>query len=385
MKGFPLLIIISLFIISLGFEIKDNRENSIRILQDDDDETDLNNTSFEPPEGSPIQKPILLGFNSEKHENSEILKEINIFFKNVPGKSVFQKYIYFTVNYKSDRRRRRLDEGGSMKKAALKGVLDESTLKEDIVKYNVQNENKEIKAFTLEKNIQFLNKSYSDLNYVKNKLEELDESISDVEFTQDFSFESAEQDYNENSFTFFYAEEIKQFPNKQIQIIGKFSQEYEQDNNTQLKLFCPKCFPTDFEFDGYLEKYNNADTYSLTCYLSDVFKINLENAYGDFISNDQKLRYLQKNNKGKRIFLSGGDDDLLNIDYNYISTISNLKYQKKNDGLSAGAITGIVVGCVAVLIFVTVLAIYFGRKKKAIGHSSAIEFYNSTFALNNDK
>ena len=123
----------------------------------------------------------------------------------------------------------------------------------------------------------------------------------------------------------------------------------------------------------------------MTCYLSDVFKINLENAYGDFISNDKKLRYLQKNNQIKRIFLSGGDDDLLNIDYNYISTISNLKYPKKNDGLSAGAITGIVVGCVAVLIFVTVLAIYFGRKKKAIAHSSAIEFYNSTYALNNDK
>ena len=382
MKGFPLLIIISIFIISSSFEIKDKVINPVRILQDED-ETDLNYTAFEPPEESQIEKHVLLGFEAKPKSsgNKDVLKEMNIFFKNIPGITKFKKYVYFTVNYTPNKRnrRRRLDEKGTTQKA-LKGILEETTLDEDIVKYIVDIEFDDMKSFNLGKNIQFLDTNYNDLDFIQKKLEDLQESDTDVQIPPYISLNSSEQ-IKKEKILYFKADEIKELQKKQIKIIGKFSKDYEPDEKLQLKFICINCFPSYSEIDAFFEKYDNDDSYSLTCYFSDIFKINLEDAY-----DNKTLRNLSENSDYEILSLkSNKNENLLNIDYNYMSTISNLKYKKKSNGLSTGAITGIVIGCVAVLICVTVLAIYFGRKKKAIAHSSAIEFYNSSFALNNDK
>jgi len=200
MKSSSMLIIISIFIISNSFELNQKGENSIRFLELAE-ETDLNMTSFE--EVKPAIKPIMLGFNSKKSDNEDNkINEINIFFKNVKGKSetIFKKYIYFLVNYIPTIKRRRLKE--QIVQKALKGKLKESTLKEDIVEYKVINEYDDMESFNLEKNVQFLDNEYN-LEYIQTKLNELDNTNTDVSFNSDFSFDSNEQNFNKKFYFIF--------------------------------------------------------------------------------------------------------------------------------------------------------------------------------------
>ena len=55
-----------------------------------------------------------------------------MFFKNVADKSIFKKYIYFTVTIPKKSRRRLEDET-----IALRGELNETTLNEGKVQYIV--------------------------------------------------------------------------------------------------------------------------------------------------------------------------------------------------------------------------------------------------------
>ena len=383
MKRFSILLIISIFIISTSFEKKANKKNSIRFLEEDEDEeTDLNMTSFEPPEKKSAPKPILLGFTSKYSDNEKkYLKEIILFFKNIKG-NVFQDYIYFMVNYIPKKRRRRLEEK-NIEHKALKGILNKTTLNEDIVEYNAENEYDDMKDFNLEKNIQFLDRDYSNLKYVEEKLGELDENAIDIMFTQDFSLSSTEQNFNKGSFLFFIASDIIQLQNRRIKIIGQFSSDYDPDKHGLLKktieFICVKCFPENVRIEAYFEKNKNTENYSLTFYLSSIIKINLEGAYSDLIFYEKNLRNLQTNNN-KRLFLSEGEEQTLAIDY--VPIYSNVKTKKSEGGLSAGAIVGIVVACIIVLIFASVISIYCANKKKVLPNSSAIQFYNSSFSLN---
>ena len=155
MKKFPILILIHTFIISNSFGINNIRENPIRILENTDE---LNNTinKFEPSEKKQSSKPLLLGFNtiySKQKENNNNKKEItviNLFFKNVADKSIFKKYIYFTVTIPKKSRRRLEDEI-----IALRGELNETTLNEGKVQYIVKNQEKRIpentESFNLKK------------------------------------------------------------------------------------------------------------------------------------------------------------------------------------------------------------------------------------------
>ena len=155
MKKFPILILIHTFIISNSFGINNIRENPIRILENTDE---LNNSinKFEPSEKKQSSKPLLLGFNtiySKQKENNNNKKEItviNLFFKNVADKSIFKKYIYFTVTIPKKSRRRLEDET-----IALRGELNETTLNEGKVQYIVKNQEKRIpentESFNLKK------------------------------------------------------------------------------------------------------------------------------------------------------------------------------------------------------------------------------------------
>ena len=130
MKKFPILILIHTFIISNSFGINNIRENPIRILENTDE---LNNTinKFEPSEKKQSSKPLLLGFNTiyskqkEDNNNKKEITVINLFFKNVADKSIFKKYIYFTVTIPKKSRCRLEDET-----IALRGELNETTLNE---------------------------------------------------------------------------------------------------------------------------------------------------------------------------------------------------------------------------------------------------------------
>ena len=103
---------------------------------------ELNNTinKFEPSEKKQSSKPLLLGFNTiyskqkEDNNNQKEITVINLFFKNVADKSIFKKYIYFTVTIPKKSRRRLEDET-----IALRGELNETTLNEGKVQYIVKN------------------------------------------------------------------------------------------------------------------------------------------------------------------------------------------------------------------------------------------------------
>ena len=155
MKKFPILILIHTFIISNSFGINNIRENPIRILENTDE---LNNTinKFEPSEKKQSSKPLLLGFNTiyskqkEDNNNKKEITVINLFFKNVADKSIFKKYIYFTVTIPKKSRRRLEDET-----IALRGELNETTLNEGKVQYIVKNKEDRIlentESFNLKK------------------------------------------------------------------------------------------------------------------------------------------------------------------------------------------------------------------------------------------
>ena len=134
-----------------------------------------------------------------------------MFFKNIKtvSKTLFKNYIYFLVNYISNKRRRRLGNK-SIKHNALKGVLNNETLDKDIVEYDVKKIYEDMNGFNLEKNVQFLDQDYDNLTYILEKLDDLvyDEEYIDVMFTHDFNFSITEQYFNPDSFLFFDAKEI---------------------------------------------------------------------------------------------------------------------------------------------------------------------------------
>ena len=56
----------------------------------------------------------------------------------------------------------------------------------------------------------------------------------------------------------------------------------------------------------------------------------------------------------------------------YYTTGSNAKYRKKSSGLSGGAIAGIVIACVVVLVAASIAAIMLRKPSPPIDNSTAI-------------
>ena len=116
-----------------------------------------------------------------------------MFFKNVADKSIFKKYIYFTVTIPKKSRRRLEDET-----IALRGELNETTLNEDKVQYIVKNQEKRIpentESFNLKKNIMFEEEKLEP-EQIKEELDNIGASISDVQYSQEFKSNSEENKY----------------------------------------------------------------------------------------------------------------------------------------------------------------------------------------------
>jgi len=181
--------------------------------------------------------------------------------------------MYFLVNYIPTTKKRRLKE--QIEQKALKGQLKESSRKEDIVEYKVINEYDDMESFNLEKNVQFLDNEY-DLEYIQTKLNELDNTNTDVSFTPDFSFDSNEQNFNKKSILIFEASDINQLQNKRIELIGKFKNNYSLKKNQlkkKINFTCVHCFPKNTLIEADFENYKNNNNYSLIFYLSNILKL----------------------------------------------------------------------------------------------------------------
>ena len=58
--------------------------------------------------------------------------------------------------------------------------------------------------------------------------------------------------------------------------------------------------------------------------------------------------------------------------YDYYTTGSNAKYRKKSSGLSGGAIAGIVIACVVVLVAASIAAIMLRKPSPPIDNSTVV-------------
>ena len=139
-----------------------------------------------------------------------------MFFKNVADKSIFKKYIYFTVTIPKKSRRRLEDET-----IALRGELNETTLNEGKVQYIVKNQEKRIpentESFNLKKNIMFEEEKLKP-EQIKEELDNIGASISDVQYSQEFKSISEENKYTPEKSKIFHAEELNKNLNKKIKI-----------------------------------------------------------------------------------------------------------------------------------------------------------------------
>ena len=388
MKRFSILILIYNFIIATSFGIKNRRENPIRILENTDEL--YNNTNiniFEPSEKKQSSKPLLLGFTtikSKEKENNKDKKDIaviNLFFKNVADKSIFKKYIYFTVTIPKKSRRRLKDEA-----IALRGTLNETTLNEGQVQYIVKGEEGGIpentESFDLNKNIMFEETKLEPEN-IKEELDNLGSSVSDVQYSQEFKTNSDQNDYEPEKYKIFKAEEINKYYNKKIQIIGKLLDNYVPSKriNEQLTFKCVHCYPANSLFEAILEKYNET-CYSLTSDLSNIVIINLQDAIANLTLKSDNLRFMIEN-EYEKLLLSEAKDDLLDIEFSSIP-ISAKTLKKTSSGLSAGGIVLIVIACIVALATVVLIFIFCVKPKKVKEYSRAIDLYNSTATLNSE-
>ena len=86
------------------------------------------------------------------------------------------------------------------------------------------------------------------------------------------------------------------------------------------------------------------------------------------------------------LMLSSDDQEMLHLDETSPEVSHNFGRKiASSSGLSGGAIAGIVIACVVAIVGIALAFIYFKRPNIKPADVSAIEFYNSTFALNNDK
>ena len=83
--------------------------------------------------------------------------------------------------------------------------------------------------------------------------------------------------------------------NKRIELIGNFTNNYSLKKNQlkkKINFTCVNCFPENTLIEAEFENYKNAGNYSLIFYLSNILKINLENAYADLNLDERRLRNL---------------------------------------------------------------------------------------------
>ena len=136
------------------------------------------------------------------------------------------------------------------------------------------------------------------------------------------------------------------------------------------------------EFEATLSKYEeNKKIYSLDFYIKDFIETSLNGAYAYLPKNWIKIRILEDdkthklilNEKNVSLYLVGSSP----VPHSYSRKIAS------SSGLSGGAIAGIVIACVVVLIVIGLLFVYFNKPSPKSMDSSAIQFYNSSLSVVN--
>lgn len=402
MKEIFILIIFS-FIIQKSFELEPKRDYLNRELQQSVELPTYNWTEPEPePEPKEEKyhepaktKPVLKGFNlikKNEEKNDDGPKEqpsLVVFFKNVGDKSVFKKYIYFYITIIINRVRVLENEN----KKLVKAVLNENSLSSDNVEYIVE-ETEEIKeviegkasAQMEQPNIIFLNEDSKNNDEVLNEIRTIlnDNKTTDITImTEEVLKNITNQENDFNSTIYFNVHDIKKTGSQSYRITGNFTIPFEMQNEKELIIFH---LPEINTFDATLSKIGY-ENYQMSFSIPDYIKTDLNYAWAN-ISERKIIK--QRRLEDKNIYYKTLEFHETAIEQLILPlpTPETHKYGLKiasSGGLSGGAIAGIVIACIFVLVCLVFVIIFFIKPKPKPKDISAIDFYNSSLSVVQDK
>ena len=193
-----------------------------------------------------------------------------------------------------------------------------------------------------------------------------------------------DQKYDIDSFIFFNVLNLKTISPLHYEIIGNINIEKEINIDKNEKLtFKYQQYNNPKEFEATLSKYEeDKKIYSLDFHIKDFIETSLNGAKAHLPKNWIKIRILEDDldhelvlnemEEGK-LYLVGSSP----VPHSYSRKIAS------SSGLSGGAIAGIVIACVVVLIVTGLLFVYFNKPSPKNMDSSAIQFYNSSLSVVN--
>ena len=368
-----ILLIIYFFLIAKSFANELKTNHKIRMLQDPTDQGNSTGT---------IGTPILLGFggfNKTKLQNEDTYSfQLKVFFQKIHD-YVYKKYLFLKLKLKRGYLRSLDRDGDGDINVAAK--LDDDSLNRDIIVYEIDDNNngnghKDFDSIDVDTKMKFQdnNSSIKEFNF---------EDCDDVEIMTEIE-NINDQKYDIDSFIFFNVEELKPISTLHYEIIGNINIEKEINIDKNEKLtFHYQQYNMPKEFEATLSKYEeNKKIYSLDFYIKDFIETSLNGAYAYLPENWIKIRILEVD-KTHKLLLNETENVSL---YLVGSSPVPHSYSRKiasSSGLSGGAIAGIVIACVVVLIVIGLLFVYFNKPSPKSMDSSAIQFYNSSLSVVN--
>ena len=300
-----------------------------------------NSTEYKPDKSKASRT--ILGFGNYKEDRNSNKITFIVYVKKIKNDDAYE-YLYFTIVFYKNMRG--LDESNSIN-VNVKAKLKESVDNDYYDIYNVD-------VDTYQKSL------------------DIDE-INSMTIKNDFCFSSNTDECDEY-------DKINKINNINIEIkksdIDIYYSQYSSNNNKYMDILT-----------GNIEKSPNSEyQYKIRFYIERSINTNLDGARID-ASNiiSTRLRNLDSSNE-KYLFLSETEEEQLYIKQDYEP--SGPKYYtlkgSSDSGLSGGAIAGIIIASIVVLIAVAFVFIYLNKRPKLpILHSSAIEFYNSSSSMQN--
>ena len=370
-----IILIIYFFLIAKSFANELKTNHKIRMLQDPTDQGNSTGT---------IGTPILLGFggfNKTKLQNEDTYSfQLKVFFQKIHD-YVYKKYLFLKLKLKRGYLRSLDRDGDGDINVAAK--LDDDSLNRDIIVYEIDDNNNGIGH----KDFDSID-VYTKMTFKDNNAKIKDFNFEDCEDCDDVAIMAEteninDQKYDIDSFIFFNVLNLKTISPLHYEIIGNINIEKEINIDKNEKLtFHYQQYNMPKEFEATLSKYEeNKKIYSLDFYIKDFIETSLNGAYAYLPKNWIKIRILEDdkthklilNEKNVSLYLVGSSP----VPHSYSRKIAS------SSGLSGGAIAGIVIACVVVLIVIGLLFVYFNKPSPKSMDSSAIQFYNSSLSVVN--
>ena len=354
-----------------------------------------NSTEYKPDRSKASRT--ILGFGNYKEDRNSNKITFIVYVKKIKNDDAYE-YLYFTIVFYKNMRG--LDESNSINvnvKAKLKESVDNDYY--DIYNVDVDTSQKsldidEINSMTIKNDFCFSSNTdecdeYDKINKINTYF-----NIDELDFKNKDNFATNLDKYIDNQVFYFevlnltsqsyvydlYGNITSLGGNINIEIkksdIDIYYWPYASNNNKYMDIL-----------SGNIEKSPNSEyQYKIRFYIERSINTNLDGARID-ASNiiSTRLRHLDSSNE-KYLFLSETEEEQLYIKQDYEP--SGPKYYtlkgSSDSGLSGGAIAGIIIASIVVLIAVAFVFIYLNKMPKPpISHSSAIEFYNSASSMQN--